>query len=1241
VVVEFSGTERFQIVRCLGAGGMGVVYEAFDREQNATVALKTLHTPSADALLRLKREFRSLQNVQHANLVSLGELIEEQGTWFFTMDLIRGVPLLEYVTRSRSRISGMEQTLSGTSAPVPGTDVFATPRQPFDEERLRSCLQQLARGLAVLHVAGKVHRDVKPSNILVDEHGHLSLLDFGLITDPENDPDWSGENVVGTVAYMAPEQAAAQRVGPEADWYAVGVILYEALTGSLPFSGPSMQVLLAKQRSEPEPPARIVPGVPDDLNQLCIELLRLDPAQRPTSATILARLGVASRASIANLQLARSSSPGNAQAPFVGREPERAVLDGAFADVRAGRGVTVLVHGESGVGKSTLLRAFIDRAAADERVLVLSGRCYEREAVPFKAMDGIIDALAHVLHRMPKVEAAAVVPQRASLLLQAFPVLRRVDVFADARRYDIADPAELRTRMFSAMREMFCRLADRRPLILCIDDLHWADADSMAVLHEILRAPEAPPLLLLASLRITASEAAVRRKLEELPGDVRQVEVRALGRDDARALAYALLCHRSRKVDLAQAEAVAQEAEGHPLFIDELVRHAALHDRPTRARMDLGDVLWSRISRLDALPQRVLELVAVAGTPIDNESLARAVGVNLAELHRQVGVLRAASLVRAMGTRGSDRVEAYHDRVRQAVAAKLDAAAQRSIHQQLARALEASEHPDAEALALHYRLAGDKPQAARYARRAAETASSALAFEQAARLFRIALDELPDDASHVEQLRAIRVRMADELAKAGRGAEAARAYLEASRGASPAEVLDLQRRAAQQLLITGHIDEGIATMRSVLASEGLVYPATPRRALMRAVGLRVRLALRGTRFRPTHESEISGSDLARLDACWHAGLGLTMTDHVRGAVFQGRGLLLGLRAGEPLRLSRSLAFEAAHLAGVGTTRQQRVTKLIAKAEELAAVSKHPHAKAFVLGTRGTAHFLLGEFSAALEACEAADVQFRERCTGVPWEIATMQLWIARSLLHLGHVRALSQRVPEAIRAFQERENRYGVTSLAVSALPFVRLASDASDVALRELREALAHWSGAGFHVQHYYSLYAQLSALLYAVAPEDAEALLREKWPALERSLLLRVQFVRLSMLDARARVKLLAALRARDRSDRDRALVDVERDARRIARERVRWADGLAHLLLGQIAHARGDGERATALATSAVGAFDACDMALHAAVAREVLGRLQGTPQSSATWLSEQGIARPVRFASVFAPMLADAT
>ena len=203
---EFSGTERFQLIRELGMGGMGVVYEAFDKEREERVALKTLRNVDGNAILLFKQECRSISGVHHPNLIRLGELFESRGDWVFTMELIRGVDLMSWV-------------------------------HDGEAQRLRDALGQLVTGLGALHEAGHVHRDIKPSNVLVSD-GRVVLLDFGLATRHDRDPlSWSDGEMVGTPAYMAPEQASSRPAGPEADFYSVGVILYQALTGRLPIEG--------------------------------------------------------------------------------------------------------------------------------------------------------------------------------------------------------------------------------------------------------------------------------------------------------------------------------------------------------------------------------------------------------------------------------------------------------------------------------------------------------------------------------------------------------------------------------------------------------------------------------------------------------------------------------------------------------------------------------------------------------------------------------------------------------------------------------------------------------------------------------------------------------------------------------------------------------------------------------------------------------------------------------------------
>ncbi len=243
---DFRGTRRFQVLRRLGTGGMGVVYEAIDRETGASVALKTLRAPSAESLLRLKREFRALQDLRHPNLVSLGELVEDGGVWFFTMELIQGVNFVDYVRpdwRERRRhprvVADADTAELAPGDPWPQAIAAADGNPGHDGARLRRGLAQLARGLCALHDAGMVHRDVKPSNILVTDAERVVLLDFGLVADAGPGRGWTEDNVVGTALYMAPEQAAGRPVGPEADWYGVGVLRTRRSPGRRRSSAPA------------------------------------------------------------------------------------------------------------------------------------------------------------------------------------------------------------------------------------------------------------------------------------------------------------------------------------------------------------------------------------------------------------------------------------------------------------------------------------------------------------------------------------------------------------------------------------------------------------------------------------------------------------------------------------------------------------------------------------------------------------------------------------------------------------------------------------------------------------------------------------------------------------------------------------------------------------------------------------------------------------------------------------------
>jgi len=386
VEAEFRGTERFRILRRLGAGGMGVVYAAHDGVRDETVALKTLLRARPADVSRLKREFRSLSDVAHLNLVCLHELVVEPESCFFTMELVDGLSVSEYV---RAPVAD-----SGTTSEV---SLRADPRL------VRSVLRQLVAGLSALHGKGKLHRDIKPSNVLVSRDGRLVILDFGLMSDVLPGTAVADDCMAGTPAYLAPEQHSGADPSEASDWYAVGVTLYETLIGRLPFDGSWDELRQHKVRSDPTPPARIDPEIPDDLNDICMGLLCRDPGQRISGPEALDTLIDTGTRHLKP----RPCEPRRPKPFFVGRAGELAILSASFASAREGRATTVCVHGPSGIGKTALVQHFLDRLPHGDETVVLRGRCYQQESVPYEAVDGIIESLSTYLRARPPAQARA------------------------------------------------------------------------------------------------------------------------------------------------------------------------------------------------------------------------------------------------------------------------------------------------------------------------------------------------------------------------------------------------------------------------------------------------------------------------------------------------------------------------------------------------------------------------------------------------------------------------------------------------------------------------------------------------------------------------------------------------------------------------------------------------------------------------------------------------------------------
>lgn len=1172
---------------------MGVVYEAEDREHKRIVALKTLRDLGPDALLRFKTEFRALQGLHHPNVVDLGELIEASGIWFFTMELVAGEDILSYVR------------------PTAGQ---------FDELRLRAALAQLASGLDAVHQLGLVHRDLKPSNIRVTPEGRVVVLDFGLVADTSDIDD--ADTVVGTAAYMAPEQAASKHVSPAADWYSVGVLLYEALTGALPFDGTLLEVLLAKQRREAESPSVHVDDLPVDLVSLCERALRFDPEQRPTGAQILAELGAGRPAPLAMGSVSSTTSP------FIGRDAELEILAAAFRDARSGHAVTVEIRGESGVGKSSLIHRFTRRIAGLDDAIVLRGRCYERETVPYKALDGVVDSLAAHLRRLSREEAGELIPDNATMLPRVFPVLGRVEAIAAAPRPSVRveDPHELRSRAFAALRELLTRLAERNPLVIVIDDMQWTDRDSMLTLGDVLRPPSTPAVLVLLSSREASSGERA------LPGDVRQIELDPLGLPDARRLAQLLLSRAGRGAEAALR--IATETGGHPLFLHELVRHSAMSETGEAAgAVRLDDAVWARVSVLPDDVRALLELVCLAGSPLPEETLAVAAELDRGVFAKHLSYLRTSNLIHGFGPPSNELIEPYHDRIRETVAERLEAEERVARHRRIGLALEVTGVADdrPEVALRHFEAVDDRERAGRYAALAAQRATDGLAFERAAKLWRLALD-LGDRSEQ----RRFRIALADALAATRRGRDAAELYLEAAAGADPTTRLACRRKAAELLLLSGYVARGIDVMNALLRELGTSLPATPRRALASLAWHRLMLRLRGLRWTERDPADISDVELLRIDTYHAVSHGLAVVDSIRGMDFQSRGLLLALRTGEPVRVAIALLQEAGFIATAGGAGVARGRGLVEQAKRIADHSGDPFLQAWRTGVDGAVHYFGAEFERARHLLHDAERILRS-VPGAQWEASSVRIFQVLTLKHLGALKRLGQLAERYLRGAERRGDRLTETSMRVLC-SWRWLVRDDPDGAREDLENTSWAPPEQGFHLQHFWKLEGFAERALYTGAAVRHYAEFDAELSRYARSLLSRIYMIRCAELSLRGRLAVATAAEGIESRDR---LAIASAMARRLSKLAGTFPQPLAAALHAAVAVQKGDFDAAIGRLRAASDIAESLDMGWWTAALRYRLGALVGGGEGDALraestrWLRAEGVQRPDRMVEVLTP------
>jgi hypothetical protein len=945
-----------------------------------------------------------------------------------------------------------------------------------------------------------------------------------------------------------------------------------------------------------------------------VALLSLDPHERPNASQALARLG-------GPITFQRISMlPSVQEDVFVGRKAELAALSAAFNSTLESAPRLVLIEGESGIGKSALIAEFRRRLRAGRRrVELLSGRCHAFEHVTYKAFDEVVDQLARRLRARRPDDPP--LPEACSLLPLLFPTISRGTCLAGS----VKKPRAERTELFDAFRALMAVLCAESPVVITVDDLQWSDAESVALLKDLLDYGELRGLLLVASCRPLDVEE--RGQLEPLlaHAETERLPLDVLPRSEARALLSAIWSG----ADAASEEAVLDEARGHPMFLSELARRDA-RCGVSEKRATLDEAILERVNALEDKVREVLAHVCLSASPLPHGILTDALGVDLGQVYRALATLRTQHLVR--NAQPGD-VLAYHDRVREAVTYALPLMERSVMHRSLARAWARSSQPTAARIAYHLVACGDEQEAAPWLERAAQDALSVAAFERAAELFAQRLSLAGVQLTPERQRELLRAQ-AGALAQAGRCWESARVLGQVLETAVGEERRDLLVRCAQQLLQAGEVERGLATARTVLREMDLPWPDSDFSAFLR-IGVGRLLAL--TRFDrapvPGHGSALDELKLDTMSRLLHP---LYWADLLRCAHMSARYERLAWRCGSPAHIARALG--AASVFAAMRDPDGTDLALSKQAEPWVERDGTPAVRAYQELTRGGSLVFTARFREAAPHFERAE-ELYNACQGEAWMQTNSRGAMLGAMFLAGDHRTFAVRSAHWLREANGRGDAFAAAQLTLVGRGASRhMIADAPERGLLEIELVMRPWRAGGFGLHHFFEADVLHQMMTYADA-EQAQCWWEEKRRELD-VLSKRLKGVIADMLETyRAEALLRYALHTR----KSALLSEAYRRALRIEHLPTPRARARAALIRAQVAAYRGADGEAIACATRAAqalqtqGEFRARAGTLLVAALQSSSER-QHAEHELSSWLREGGWQNPTRAMEWMLPVIA---
>ncbi len=756
---------RYRVLSQLGAGGMGHVYRVYDPVNDRELALKELKFDYPRALHYFKREFRAVASLSHPHLVSLHDLYHEDDRYFYTMELVEGRDIYHFVNQHNHIIRDPKILCESSRL-----------------ERVFQCLTQLLQALDYLHSQGRIHRDIKPANILVDHRGKLRLVDFGVIK--EEIPGGEGQSlsqVFGTSTYFSPEQSLSSRVTAATDIYAAGVVLYELLVGITPFEGTHDEICEKHRNTPPRPILEQVPKTHEKLAWVCHEMLAKEPARRPSAREILEFL---------NIPLIESGQQKTTE--FIGRRQERDTMHAALDELSEGKGHMILVEGEQGVGKASLVEAFCQEARLFD-ASCFQAACVDRDHVSYRGIDTIVERIAEAYRRQAAKIMRSQIPSRERAgLIEAFSFLGELLPSS----YHSKDESHSGPAL--GLFYLFKYLAEQRQLVIVIEHVHLADDDALDLLEALQSSGRMPPVLFLLTyspeqVRSNSRASSFLEYATTHPSSS-LIKLQPFAYSEVKELTQV---HLSRQDD-ELIRYVLEQTGGLPGFVIEMV--SAIKEQ--RRTEPFQETIIRKINTLSRPARRILAVVCLSNAPVPETVLERACDLGPEQVYEGLIKLSSEGLIREVSD-GAGRVDVVgaHPVLMEVARTCVSAGRAPMIHERIARALEQTDG-HANQLERHWTKAGAPANATQFAIRAAHIARETHHHERAVEMFNLSLKGQLDVDLQIK----IRVDMADSLARSGRYLEAAQT-LEALTELSLQEALRWRARRYQLYLMSGELSD--------------------------------------------------------------------------------------------------------------------------------------------------------------------------------------------------------------------------------------------------------------------------------------------------------------------------------------------------------------------------------------------------------------------------------------------------